>query len=78
MLWYKSWLETRWRFVIGLALLMLSACGTVLDLSASRQAAAAGASIDLGGEIGRRDQRRRMSWRAITAATSGRSGFART
>ena len=23
MLWYKSWLETRWRFLIGLALLML-------------------------------------------------------
>ena len=30
MLWYKSWLETRWRFLIGLVLLMLSACGTVL------------------------------------------------
>ncbi len=30
MLWYKSWLETRWRFVIGLVLLMLSAIGTVL------------------------------------------------
>ena len=23
MLWYKSWLETRWRFLIGLVLLML-------------------------------------------------------
>jgi hypothetical protein len=22
MLWYKSWLETRWRFVIGLVLLI--------------------------------------------------------
>ena len=30
MLWYKSWLETRWRFLIGLVLLMLSAGGTVL------------------------------------------------
>lgn len=30
MLWYKSWLETRWRFVIGLALLLLSACASVL------------------------------------------------
>ena len=27
MLWYKSWLETRWRFVIGLAILMLSVMG---------------------------------------------------
>ncbi len=29
MLWYKSWLETRWRFVIGLVLLMFSAASTV-------------------------------------------------
>ena len=31
MLWYKSWLDTRWRFLIGLALLMCSAAGTVLE-----------------------------------------------
>src|SRR5436853_1876269 len=30
MLWTKSWLETRWRFVIGLALLVCSAAGSVL------------------------------------------------
>ena len=55
MLWYKSWLETRWRFVIGLALLMLSACGTVLDYPAGGQAAAAGAAASTSsGEIGRR------------------------
>ncbi len=30
MLWYKSWLETRWRFIIGLVVLMCSAAGTVL------------------------------------------------
>jgi hypothetical protein len=30
MLWYKSWLETRWRFLIGLGLLTLSACGVVV------------------------------------------------
>ena len=29
MLWYKSWLETRWRFLIGLGLFMLSAGGVV-------------------------------------------------
>lgn len=28
MLWYKSWLETRWRFLIGLALLLCSAGAT--------------------------------------------------
>jgi len=29
MLWYKSWLETRWRFLIGLALLLMMACSSV-------------------------------------------------
>src|SRR5262245_1654235 len=29
MLWHKAWLETRWRFAIGLVLLMCSSCGTV-------------------------------------------------
>jgi ABC-type transport system involved in multi-copper enzyme maturation permease subunit len=31
MLWYKSWLETRWRFAIGLALVLCSASVTVLS-----------------------------------------------
>src|SRR3970282_91718 len=30
MLWYRSWLDTRWRFLIGFALLLFSACGTVV------------------------------------------------
>ena len=30
MLWYKSWLETRWRFLIGLVLVVCSAAGTVV------------------------------------------------
>lgn len=30
MLWYKSWLETRWRFWIGLGLLLCSAAAVVL------------------------------------------------
>jgi hypothetical protein len=29
MLWYKAWLDTRWRFLIGLALLVVAACGIV-------------------------------------------------
>ena len=29
MLWYKSWLETRWRFLIGFALLLIMACSAV-------------------------------------------------
>jgi ABC-2 type transport system permease protein len=30
MLWYKSWLETRWRFLIGLGMLICSAATVVL------------------------------------------------
>jgi hypothetical protein len=30
MLWYRFWLETRWRFASGLALLLFSAIGVVL------------------------------------------------
>ena len=31
MLWYKSWLETRWRFLIGIALLLMMACSSVIS-----------------------------------------------
>lgn len=37
MLWYKSWLETRWRFLIGLGLLILMACGTVFGYPAVQE-----------------------------------------
>jgi hypothetical protein len=58
MLWYKSWLETRWRFIIGLILLVCS--GVVIVQSypaAARRLAAASAEIDaagtgIGGVIG--------------------------
>ncbi len=78
MLWYKSWLETRWRFVIGLVLLMLSACGTVLAYPAGGQAAAAGAAGRCRAERSAGASRKRWSCRATTAATSGRSGSGRT
>jgi hypothetical protein len=29
MLWHKSWLDTRWRFAIGLILLLVMACSTL-------------------------------------------------
>ena len=77
MLWYKSWLETRWRFVIGLVVLILSACGTVFTYPEVVKLLPLAPQVDLGGEIGRRVARP-CSSRAITAATCGRSGFART
>lgn len=54
MLWYKSWLETRWRFVIGLALLTLSAAGTVLYYPTVLNLLPLASSIEVGGELGRR------------------------
>jgi ABC-2 type transport system permease protein len=54
MLWYKSWLETRWRFWIGLAILMLAATGTVLAYPRVVQMMPVAAEVRLEGEIGRR------------------------
>ena len=31
MLWYKAWLETRWRFLVGLLILMLLGRQHVVD-----------------------------------------------
>ena len=54
MLWYKSWLETRWRFLIGLVLLMFSVAGTVLAYPQVVKLLPLAPTIDVGGEIGRR------------------------
>ncbi len=54
MLWYKSWLETRWRFAIGLAILVLSAAGTVLAYPRVVTLLPLIPSVEPPGEIGRR------------------------
>jgi ABC-2 type transport system permease protein len=54
MLWYRTWLETRWRFLAGLALLILSAAGVVF---AYRQVAALMPlvpNVESNSELGRR------------------------
>ena len=56
MLWYKAWLETRWRFAIGLAILMLSACGTVFAYPQVARLMPLASNIEARGEIGRRVQ----------------------
>lgn len=53
MLWYKSWLETRWRFLIGLAVLVLSACGTVFAYPEVVKLLPFASQVDRSGEIGR-------------------------
>ena len=54
MLFYKSWLETRWRFVIGLVLLMLSAAGIVIAYPRVMKLLPLTNTVDVSGEIGRR------------------------
>jgi len=57
MLWYKSWLDTRWRFLFGLVLLFVFACGTVVayptvrDLASSVSADLIAGSDDLFQEL---------------------------
>jgi len=41
MLWYKSWLDTRWRFLLMLAALLVFACGTVMSYPTVQKLAAA-------------------------------------
>jgi hypothetical protein len=52
VLLYKSWIETRWRFLIGLALLMLSACAIVMFYHEAVKALSRVPQMD--GELGRR------------------------
>jgi hypothetical protein len=53
MLWYKSWLETRWHFLIGLALLMCTVVWIVLLYPRALKLLPLASNADVGGEIGR-------------------------
>ena len=53
MLWYKSWLDTRWRFVIGLGVLMLSVVGSVVAYPQLAKLLPAASTMDMSGELGR-------------------------
>jgi len=54
MLWYKSWMETRWRFLIGLALLICAATSTVLTYPQVIKLLPLATKLDLSGVIGQR------------------------
>src|SRR5262245_21672057 len=54
MLWYKSWLDTRSRFLIGLVLVVLSAFGSVLYYPKVLQLLPLANNVEAGGELGRR------------------------
>jgi ABC-2 type transport system permease protein len=53
MLWYRSWLETRWRFLIGFALLLCSAAGIVIAYPQVLKLLPLVPGAGMGGEIGR-------------------------
>ena len=52
MLWYKSWLETRWRFLIGLGLLILMACGSVFGYPAVQELMPLASQMEAKGALG--------------------------
>jgi hypothetical protein len=54
MIWYKSWLETRWRFVIGFGLLMSAAAAVVFTYPRVQELMPLVSDIDVGGDLGRR------------------------
>jgi ABC-2 type transport system permease protein len=54
MLWYKAWLETRWRFLIGFVVLAFSACGVVIGYPKVLELMPLVPAADVGGELGRR------------------------
>jgi ABC-2 type transport system permease protein len=52
MLWYKSWLETRWRFLIGLGVLILMACGAVFSYPAVQELMPLASQTEVKGRLG--------------------------
>jgi hypothetical protein len=54
MLWHKSWVDTRWRFLAGLALLMLGSAGAVAAYPKFLTLLALVPTVDVKGELGRR------------------------
>ena len=54
MLWYKSWVETRWQFIVGLVVLMCAAAEVVLFWPKVNELIPMASSISASGEIGRK------------------------
>jgi hypothetical protein len=54
MLWYKSFLETRWRFLIGFALVVFSAASAVFAYPRLMQLVPLASGIEASGALGRR------------------------
>ena len=53
VLFYKTWLETRWRFAIGFVLLLILAFGTVVEYPATAELLSQTHAIERTGSVGR-------------------------
>src|SRR5258707_15653478 len=51
MLWYKSWLDTRWRFLIGFALMVCAAAFVVLTYPRVKHMLPQLSTLDVGGGV---------------------------
>jgi ABC-2 type transport system permease protein len=54
MLWQKFWMETRWRFLIGLAVLVCMAAGAVFSWPTVVKLMPLASNLDFGGMVGRK------------------------
>lgn len=54
MLWYKAWLDTRVRFVIGLAILSVSGIAIVWSYPQVQELLRTAPSLSIGGDLGKR------------------------
>src|SRR5690349_19473125 len=54
MLWYETWLETRWRFIAGLALVICSASASVLTYPMTVKLLRLADSMQFAGPLGER------------------------
>jgi hypothetical protein len=54
MLWYKTWLDTRWRFIAGLALLLCSVAASVFSYPAVVRLLPMAEGIQMPGPLGER------------------------
>jgi hypothetical protein len=54
MLWQKFWMETRWRFLIGLAILVCSAGAAVFSWPTVVKLMPLASNLDFGGMVGRK------------------------
>src|SRR5262249_11016108 len=54
MVWQKAWRDTRWRFFTGLILLLVLACGTIIDYRTVQQIGPrTNISVDVSTAVGR-------------------------